>query len=274
MSTIRTTFIQHPSATEPAIELEADGTVLIPSIPEPDLTNLDADNLTSGTVPTARVSGSYTGITGTGALNAGSIASGFGAVNIGTSTFTGNGSGLTTLNATNLSSGTVNKARLPAGTIIDVKSAVFTGTQSASVVARGNLAVSGLSITHSVASASNRLIISGTIGVAGSDVQSATVGIAISDGTNLLAIGNAASNRTRVSAGGEPVGGAVDTIITTLLHFSFVHTPGAGSKTYTVRAINIRDTTNTLFINRSQSDGDSSRRSRGASTLIIQEVAS
>jgi hypothetical protein len=59
------------------------------------------------------VSGSYTGITGTGALNAGSVTSGFGNINIGTSTFTGNGSGLTTLNATNLTSGTVDSARLP-----------------------------------------------------------------------------------------------------------------------------------------------------------------
>jgi hypothetical protein len=77
-----------------------------------DLTTLNASNLSSGTVPSARISGSYTGITGTGALNAGSISSGFGNINIGTSTFTGNGSGLTTLNASNLSSGTVPSARV------------------------------------------------------------------------------------------------------------------------------------------------------------------
>jgi len=55
MSTLKTTYIQHPSATDPAIELEADGTVLIPSIPPPDLSNLDASNLTSGTVNKARL---------------------------------------------------------------------------------------------------------------------------------------------------------------------------------------------------------------------------
>ncbi len=38
-----------------------------------NLTNLNADNLASGTVPSARVSGSYTGITGVGTLSAGSI---------------------------------------------------------------------------------------------------------------------------------------------------------------------------------------------------------
>ena len=43
-----------------------------------DTTN--AANITTGTLPSARISGSYTGLTGTGALAAGSLASGFTAV--------------------------------------------------------------------------------------------------------------------------------------------------------------------------------------------------
>lgn len=43
-----------------------------------DTTN--AANITSGTLPTGRISGSYTGLTGTGALAAGSLATGFTAV--------------------------------------------------------------------------------------------------------------------------------------------------------------------------------------------------
>ena len=66
------------------------------------LTDLNANNLGSGTVPNARVSGTYSNLTGTGALNAGEITSGFGNINIGTSTFTGNGSGLTSVDATTL----------------------------------------------------------------------------------------------------------------------------------------------------------------------------
>ena len=54
---------------------------------------LNASNLASGTVPVARVSGSYTGITGTGALNAGSITSGFGNIDTGSSTITTTGQG-------------------------------------------------------------------------------------------------------------------------------------------------------------------------------------
>ena len=68
----------------------------------------------SGIVPNANISGTYTNLIGVGVLNAGSISSGFGNINIGSSTFTGNGSGLTTLNGSNISSGTVAAARLAA----------------------------------------------------------------------------------------------------------------------------------------------------------------
>jgi hypothetical protein len=63
---------------------------------------LSASNLSTGTVPNARVTGTYSNLTGTGALAAGEITTTFGNVNIGTSTFTGNGSGLTNVDADTL----------------------------------------------------------------------------------------------------------------------------------------------------------------------------
>lgn len=50
-----------------------------------NLTSLNASELDSGTVPSARLSGSYTGITGVGALDEGSITDGFGNIDIGSS---------------------------------------------------------------------------------------------------------------------------------------------------------------------------------------------
>ena len=84
--------------------------------------DMSAAFLTSGTIPDARIQASgvtqhQLSITGTGALNAGSITSGFGSINIGTSIFSGNGSGLTTLSATALSSGTVADARISSSSI-------------------------------------------------------------------------------------------------------------------------------------------------------------
>ena len=65
------------------------------------LTNLPAGELT-GTVDSDRLSGPYPGITEVGALAAGSIDSGFGAINIGTDIFTGDGSGLFNVDAATL----------------------------------------------------------------------------------------------------------------------------------------------------------------------------
>jgi hypothetical protein len=69
-----------------------------------DTTN--ASNIGSGTLPSARLSGSYTGITGVGTLSAGSIP---------TSLITGLATSATTdtTNASNITSGTLAEARLP-----------------------------------------------------------------------------------------------------------------------------------------------------------------
>ena len=71
------------------------------------ITNLNASNLVTGTVPSAVVSGSYSGITSVGNLTNLNV------IGIATATgFSGNGANLTSLNATNLASGTVASARI------------------------------------------------------------------------------------------------------------------------------------------------------------------
>jgi hypothetical protein len=158
-----------------------------------------------------------------------------------------------------------------AGGLVEVKSAIFTGIQDASVAAGANVAVTSLSITHEVADAANRLIISAFLGAAGHSSGFGRVGLAVHDGTNLIAIGDAAGSRVRVSAGGFVAGTGSQQIVT-MPSITFVHTPGAGSKTYTVRAINILNTTSTLYINRTEIDNDASSIPRAVSSLVIQEV--
>jgi hypothetical protein len=159
------------------------------------------------------------------------------------------------------------------GGLVEVKSAIFTGTQVASsIAAGGNVAVTDLSITHEVANSSNKLIISAFIGVAGNSNQLGDVGLAVHDGTGLIAVGDTAGSRTRLTAGGRAftassTQGAAKPSVT------FVHTPGAGSKTYTVRAINTEFTSQTLYINRTERNDDGVFIVRGVSSLVIQEVA-
>jgi len=158
------------------------------------------------------------------------------------------------------------------GGLIAVKSALKTDTFTASVGAGGNVAVTDLSITHEVSDPSNKLIITAFFGAASSTQRQAQVGIAVHDGTSLIAVGDTSGSRNTVTAGGR-VGQGNDTVIVTMPSATFVYTPGAGSKTYTIRAININSQTETLYINRSESDGDSANRPRAVSALVIQEVA-
>ena len=158
------------------------------------------------------------------------------------------------------------------GGLVAVKHAIFTGTQTNSTAGSGNFAVTDLSIVHETADAANKLIISAFLGVAASDVNNGNVGLAIHDGTNLIAIGASPGSRVAVSAGGLVAGSGTSEVVT-MPSITFVHTPGAGSKTYTVRAINIRASTQTIYINRSVADGDNAAYSRGVSSLVIQEVS-
>jgi trimeric autotransporter adhesin len=103
------------------------------------LTAINASNITSGTLGTARVSGSYTGITGVGTLTDGTWnanvignvyttansangantivardANGNFTANIVTATFAGNAASITDINASNITSGTISNARTTA----------------------------------------------------------------------------------------------------------------------------------------------------------------
>ena len=160
-----------------------------------------------------------------------------------------------------------------AGGLVAVKSAIFTGTQVESNVAiSGNFAVTDLEITHALADASNKLIISAFLGAAGTSAGRGNVGIAVHDGTGLIAVGDADGSRTRVTAGGR-VNQESGTVIVTMPSVTFVHTPNTtDSKTYTVRAINVDRDPNTLYINRVQTDNNDGRRPLAVSSLVVQEV--
>jgi len=161
------------------------------------------------------------------------------------------------------------------GVIIAVKHALFTGTQTNSTASGANFAVTDLSITHTLADASNKLIISAYFGVAGSSLGRGTVGIAVADDGTLVGVGASPGSRVAVGAGGNqlpfPNDGSGDMI--TMPSVMFVYEPGdVAAHTYTVRAINTNDSTRTININRSQTDTDSALFTRGSSGFVIQEV--
>ena len=159
-----------------------------------------------------------------------------------------------------------------AGGLVAVKHVLKTNTFTASSVAAGGvIAVDDLEITHEVADAANRLIITAYFGAAASTVGTGAVGLAVAQDGTLIAVGTGVSSRSAVGAGGFSTGTS-DVRVVAMPSVTFVHTPGAGSKVYTVRAINLEDNPRNLFINRSESDTDFPSRPRAASALVIQEV--
>jgi hypothetical protein len=157
-------------------------------LPSGDLSNLDADNLTSGTVPDARFPATLPAVSGANLTNldAGDLASGtvpdarfpatlpaasgvnltaLNASNLGSGTMpdarfpatlpAANGSALTALNASNLASGTVPAARLPTGSIRQVVGGTYSTEVSSSSSAEAD---TGLTASITPASASNKII--------------------------------------------------------------------------------------------------------------------
>jgi hypothetical protein len=159
-----------------------------------------------------------------------------------------------------------------AGGLVAVKHALFTGTQTNSTAAAANFAVTDLSITHTMADAANKLIISAYFGAAGNAVGQGQVGIAVADDGTLIGIGDADGTRTRVGAGGVvSQGGSAEVVA--MPSVTFVYEPGdTASHTYTVRAINIDGSTRVLYINRTADAADGAGRPRASSGFVIQEV--
>jgi hypothetical protein len=159
-----------------------------------------------------------------------------------------------------------------AGGLVAVKHALFTGTQTNSTEEGANFAVTDLSITHTLADAANKLIISAYFGAAGHGNNLGSVGIAVADDGTLIGIGASAGSRVLVGAGG-PVAGTANARVTTMPSVTFVYEPGdTASHTYTVRAINIDSSTSTVSINRTSDDGNDASRPRASSGFVIQEV--
>jgi len=157
--------------------------------------------------------------------------------------------------------------------LVAVKHALFTGTQTNSTASGADFAVTDLSITHTLADSSNKLIISAYFGAAANSAGKGEVGIAVADDGTLIGLGDAVGSRIRVGAGGIVASSASETNVASMPSVTFVYEPGdTNSHTYTVRAINIRSDTRTLYINRSEDDANSANRFRASSGFVIQEV--
>ena len=165
-------------------------------------------------------------------------------------------------------------AWVPAVGLVAVKSALKTDAEAfTSVAAGGNVVVTGLSITHTLANASNKLLITAFFGAAANSHGFGNIGLSVTEDTVIIGAGVSSGSRSRVSAGGV-TSAAAAVYVTQSYSVTFLYEPGdTSSHTYDIRAVNLSTTTRTLYINREEEDTDNAESLRALSGLIIQEVA-
>jgi len=150
--------------------------------------------------------------------------------------------------------------------LVAVKYAVKTDTQSNSLAARADVAITGMTINHAVADDSHDVLLFAQINGGQTALNRLGAGFK-ADGT-FIAIGDSAANRTRTSSASGTDGGSMVNL-TLVARF----TPGVTtSVAYAPHVINVNNGTTTVFVNRTSADGDDNREARGASTFILMEV--
>lgn len=157
----------------------------------------------------------------------------------------------------------------PVGSVLQVVSTTKTDTQVNSSVASGALVtVSGLTITHALSSASNKVIL---IGQLSGQIQGVNNigGVVTADGTPITR-GDAAGDRARVAGINSAAPDNFPSTTTIIAEYS----PGTTSSIdYDLKVVNLRAVSATVYVNRSVGDGDEADRPRSVSTLTLMEVA-
>ena len=161
-----------------------------------------------------------------------------------------------------------------AGGLVEVKTSVKTDTFTASVGSGAAAAITGLTIDHAVADASNRVVLYAVIN--GSSDQHAVrvnFGGALTAGGTALNRGDASGSRVQVASAASGSPNSNPQLTHDGLTLLAVHTPlSTGSVTYGVNVINVHNGTQTLYIGRSSADGNDTTNARSSCVLILAEV--
>ena len=159
-----------------------------------------------------------------------------------------------------------------AGGVIQVKSVVKTDTFTASVASGSSTAITGVSVSITPTSASNKILVVAQI-TGGTTASGGGTFYTLKRGATAIGIGDAASNRQRVTTGiiGVDSAQAANSLVNATI--SFLDSPATTSATtYSVDVSTARDVSAAVYINRSNADGDFTYIARGISTITVYEV--
>ena len=150
-----------------------------------------------------------------------------------------------------------------AGNIIQVLQAVKTDTFSTS--SAGFSTITGLEISITPSSSSNKILIHYDANVSGDDLSM----VRLVRGSTAIAIGDASSSRQRITQGGQFQGGNNDKVA--VYSGSFLDSPSSTSSlTYKLQVYRHGGT---IRVNTTFNDADASYTGRGISTITVMEVA-
>ena len=168
----------------------------------------------------------------------------------------------TGINATALSTGTVARARLPAGTLLQVSSTTKTDTFSTTSTSFTD--ITGFSVTLTPTSSSSKFLIQVVANVANSAADAVMI-LLVRDST-ALCLGDAAGSRIRASASNMFTSNSMSSTCV-----NFLDSPATASAvTYKIQ---MRLNTGTGYLNRSGADVDNAAHPRTASTITVMEIA-
>jgi hypothetical protein len=157
----------------------------------------------------------------------------------------------------------------PRGGILQVISTAKTDTQVSSVVAAGEVAITGLNATITPKSSTNKILVLVQASIHQDNFF--RTAWAVKRNSTYIGIGDAASNRSRIQAG---ISTNNDGFSAVTSHGTFLDSPGTTSAiTYSVFIRNLHNATNNVLVNRTITDSDTSTYSRSSSTITLMEVS-
>jgi hypothetical protein len=165
-----------------------------------------------------------------------------------------------------VTNGVIEKAALPAGSILQVVST--TKTDTFSTTSGTFVDITNLSVTITPSSSSSKILVFGAVSGASNGVSTPRVPIRLMRDSTAISIGDTAGSRTRTTSSGS----STNATVIDSVGFNFLDSPGvASATTYKLQTFGI-DTT-TVVINRSTTDTDNANFERAASTITLMEVA-
>ena len=186
-----------------------------------------------------------------------------------------NGSGTVSgISVGGLPDGIIQSADLATGTggkILQVVSTTKTDTASFASANTSNFTdISGLSVSITPSSTSNKILVVATVAAA---VGTGSLHVRLARGSTGIAVGDSSSNR-QSSTMSRRTQSSIYNLEITPMSFNFLDSPNTTSATtYKVQATAGSTYNTTVYVNRSSGDNDYSYGARVASTITVMEVA-